>query len=238
MIKHRRLAPYRCAVYFAPQPDSPWGLTGSHWLGRCAATGKSLPMPVIDGVPEQVHQACTAEPRRYGWHATLKAPFALQPGQDLTSVCSWLQLLAREFKAFTLPALRVGMMGNFLALRPEHPSQSLQEVADACVTRMQHLALPLSESELARRRQKPLSMEQDQLLLRWGYPWVLEHFRFHFSLTGSLDGMQPQMREALIAAAVAHFENLPECRFDRLSLFAEPENGANFELIEQVTLSA
>lgn len=238
MIKHRHLTPYRCAVYFAPSPDSPWGLAGAHWLGRCASTGQSLPMPGIDGVPVEVQQACTAEPRRYGWHATLKAPFALLPGQDLASALSWLQLLASEFKAFTLPGLRVGMLGNFLALQPENACPPLQAVADACVTRLQHLALPLGEAELARRRQANLTPEQDQLQLQWGYPWVLQHFRFHFSLTGSLDGMTPTVREAWLAAAQAHFGGLPECRFDRLSLFVELEKGADFELIEQVELRA
>ena len=236
MIKHRHLTPYRCAVYFAPQPDSPWGLAGSQWLGRCAATLQRLPMPDIDGVPAQVQQVCTAEPRRYGWHATLKAPFALQPGQDLASVLSWLQLLASEFRAFTLPNLRAGMLGNFLALQPEHPCRPLQDVADACVTRLQHLALPLGEAELARRRLAPLTPEQDQLLQQWGYPWVYQHFRFHFSLTGSLNGLAPALREAWLAAAQAHFGNLPECRFDRLSLFVESEKGADFEMAEQVEL--
>lgn len=185
-----------------------------------------------------MQQACTAEPRRYGWHATLKAPFALRPGQDLASVLSWLQLLASEYRAFTLPTLRVGMLGNFLALQPEHACQPLQDVADACVKRLQHLALPLSDAELARRRLTTLTPEQDQLLQQWHYPWVLQHFRFHFSLTGSLDGVAATTREAWIAAAQAHFGGHPECRFDRLSLFVEPKKGADFELVEQVELRA
>lgn len=238
MIKKRHPTPYRCAIYFAPHPDSPWGQAGSQWLGRCAATGQNLTLPVIDGVSAEVQAACTAEPRRYGWHATLKAPFALLPGQDMASVLSWLQLLAGEFRAFELPPLQVGMLGDFLALRPAHASQPLQDVAAACVTRLQHLALPLSESELARRRRASLTPEQDQLLQQWGYPWVLQHFRFHFSLTGSLDGVATAVRDALLAAALRHFGALPVCRFDRLSLFVEPEKGADFQLIEQVELRA
>lgn len=236
MIKQRHQTPYRCAIYFAPQPDSPWGQAGSQWLGRCTHTGQSQSMPVIGGVPVDLQRACTAEPRRYGWHATLKAPFVLQPGQDLASVVSWLQLLASGFKAFTLPTLQVGMLGNFLALQPEQDCPPLQSVADACVTRLQHLALPLGELELARRRLAPLTHEQDQLLVQWGYPWVLQQLRFHFSLTGSLDGLKPASREAMQAAALAHFGSLPKCQFDRLSLFVEPEKGANFKLIEQVEL--
>lgn len=236
MTKHRHSTPYRCAIYFSPHPDSPWGQAGSQWLGRCAATGQNLRMPIIEGVGAEVQAACTAEPRRYGWHATLKAPFVLLPGQDIVSVLSWLQLLAGEFRAFELSPLQVGMLGDFLALRPALASQPLQDVAAACVKRLQHLALPLSESELSRRRRASLTPEQDQLLQQWGYPWVLQHFRFHFSLTASLDGMTPAVREALFVAAKTHFDHLPACRFDRLSLFVEPEKGADFVMIEQVEL--
>ena len=236
MIKQRHQTPYRCAVYFAPPPDSPWGQAGSHWLGRCAATGPVAERLHVPGVSQEIFEACTAEPRRYGWHATLKAPFALVPGQDLGSVLSWLQLLARELKAFTLPALQVAMLGNFLALRPQQACLPLQDAANACVMRLQHLALPLGDAELARRRRAPLTTEQDELLLQWGYPWVLNHFRFHFSLTGPLDKVDPGVREALLAAAVAHFGSLPACRFDRLSLFVEPEKGVDFQLVEQVEL--
>lgn len=161
---------------------------------------------------------------------------ALLPGQDTASVLSWLQLIAGEFSSFTLPVLRVGMLGDFLALRPEHESQALQDVAAACVKRLQHLALPLSESELERRRRVSLTSEQDQLLQQWGYPWVLEHFRFHFSLTGPLGSVAPALREAFYDAAVRHFESLPACRFDRLSLFVEPQRGADFQLVGQVEL--
>ena len=238
MTEHRYPMPYRCAIYFAPHPASPWGLAGSQWLGRCAATGQTLRMPVIEGVGAGVQAACTAEPRRYGWHATLKAPFVLLPGQDIASVLSWLQLLAGEFRAFDLPPLQVGMLGDFLALRPALVSQPLQDVAAACVTRLQHLALPLDESELSRRRRASLTPEQDQLLQQWGYPWVLQHFRFHFSLTGLLDAVTPAVRDALLVAALRQFGSLPACRFDRLSLFVEPEKGADFQLIEQVGLRA
>lgn len=236
MIKHRHMTPYRCAVYFAPAPDSPWGQAGSQWLGRCAATDQRFDLPRIDGLDENTHAACIAEPRRYGWHATLKAPFALVPGQDMVSLVSWLQLLARDHAPFTLPALKVGWMGQFMALRPEHPCEELQDMAAVCVTRLQHLALPLGEAELARRRRAPLTPEQDRLLQQWGYPWVLDHFRFHFSLTGPLDGLPPAQRAALLDAAIRHFEGLEACRFDRLSLFVEPEKGADFQLVAQVEL--
>lgn len=225
-------APYRCAVYFAPDPNSHWGQAGSQWLGRCAATQRQLPLPRIEELALEVQTALTDDPRRYGWHATLKAPFELAPGQDLHTVLKAMQRLASEFAAFDLPPLQVDREGHFLALRPREECAPLQAVAAACVTRLHHLALPLSESELARRRRAPLTPEQDALLCQWGYPWVLDHFHFHFSLTHTLERFDPSVRLALADAATAHFASLGPCRFDRLALFVEPEKGADFQLID------
>ncbi|MDH4376511.1 MAG: DUF1045 domain-containing protein [Ramlibacter sp.] len=229
-------APDLCAIYFAPDPNSPWGQAGSQWLGRCAATKRHPPLPRIEELAPDVQTALTADPRRYGWHATLKAPFALAPGQDIQAVLAAMQRLAGEFSAFDLPPLGVDRRGHFLALRPMGDCAPLQAVAAACVTRLQPLALPLGESELARRRRAPLTPEQDALLCQWGYPWVLNHFHFHFSLSNTLEGVDPSLRVALADAASEHFASLGPCRFDRLALFVEPEKGADFQLAEFVPL--
>lgn len=236
MNDSQTLTPYRCAIYFAPPPESPWGEAGSQWLGRCTATQRSLPLPSIGGVEAKVHSALIAEPRRYGWHATLKAPFALAPGADMAAVLASLRQLAGEFSAFDLPALEVDRQGAFLAMRPSRHCPALQEVASACVTRLHGLALPLDAAELARRRRTPLTTEQDLLLQRWGYPWVLDHFHFHFSLTGSLEGVPAATRAQLADAAQGLFEPLGPCRFDRLALFVETHKGADFQWVASAPL--
>ena len=45
---------------------------------------------------------------------------------------------------------------------------------------------PADEAELARRRANGLSPRQEELLKRWGYPYVLEEWRFHLTLTGRI----------------------------------------------------
>lgn len=238
MNKPTASVPYRCAVYFAPPPDSVWGQAGRDWLGRCARSGQVQAQPPIEGVSAQTQWEMTSEPRRYGWHATLKAPFTLAPGQDLHSLGCWLKLLASRHRAFVLPFLRVQRMDDFLALRPEADCGPLQALADDCVVRLHHLALPLDSAELDRRRRVALSPAQDALLEKWGYPWVLTQFRFHFSLTGKLTSVSDNEHEQLLAAAKQHFETLPPCPVDRISLFVEPSRGADFVLHEQIGLSA
>lgn len=229
---------YRYAIYFAPLPESPWWQAGSAWLGRCAARHTPLPQPVIAGLSNTELLALTAAPRRYGWHATLKAPFALGTGANVQSLRKALQRLAQELVGFDMPELQATRLDEFLALVPQGNCDALNAVALACVTEIQPLAAPLSPVELQRRRQGNLSPDQDALLLRWGYPYVMEYFRFHCSLTGSLHGVKPQQVQALQDAAQAWFGALPRCRFDSLALFAEPTPGADMVLLEHVRLKA
>jgi putative phosphonate metabolism protein len=228
--------PHRVAVYFAPRPQSVWWQAASRWLGRCAATGAVFDAPEVPGVPPDALRALTADPRRYGFHATLKPPFRLQHGVGLGDVLQAIDRLCEGTAPFTLPPLRVAMLGDFLALRPEGDNRRADAVAASCVTALQPLASPLSTDELARRRQQPLTPEQDDLLQRWGYPWVLQQFRFHLSLTGGLKACSEAQRAALAHAAEAVFHPLPDYRFDSIAVFVEPSPGADFVLAEHRAL--
>lgn len=230
---------YRYAIYFAPHPGSPWWLAGSHWLGRCAALLQPLEQPSIAGVAPELLHRLTASPRRYGWHATLKAPFALAPGVDWITLHGAVQALAAGLSPFAMPTLQVQRMDDFLALRPiaSHPqSPRLDEVAAACVTALHPLAQDLPASELARRRAAGLSPTQEAHLQRWGYPFVLDEYRFHLSLTGSLHGLPPQTLERIEETADDLFGGLPPLRFDSLALFAEPTPGADFVLLDHLEM--
>lgn len=230
---------HRYAVYFAPDMDGPAWQAGSRWLGRCAALQQSMPQIDIPGIASATLARLTAEPRRYGWHATLKAPFALAPGVSWPTLRHAVHTLAQQLRPFAMPPLQVARMGDFLALTPmaTHPGHAdIQAVAAACVTQLQALAAPLSATALARRRAAGLSPRQDALLQQWGYPFVLEEFRFHLSLTGSLSGADPHTVALLEDAAQQRFADLPPLRFNSLALFAEPTPGADFVLLEQLEM--
>jgi len=227
---------YRYAIYFIPALNSPWWNAGCHWLGRCAATGQRLIQPSIAGVSAQQFQHCTSDPRRYGWHATLKAPFQLKSDTNVACLLQTLHELAQELPAFDMPPLQVSTDGGFLALRPVESNDAIQSTAAACVTRLHDFAQPLDTVELARRRKAPLTPAQDHLLVQWGYPWVLDEFKFHLSLTGPLAGVTDAERLALIQAAQLQFETLGPCRFEHIALFVEPQKGEDFEWLESVEL--
>ncbi|MFP5466731.1 MAG: DUF1045 domain-containing protein [Gammaproteobacteria bacterium] len=227
-------APNRVALYYAPPPQSAWWRAGSEWLGRCALTGQPRRQPDIDGLTSDQFAALTADPRRYGWHATLKAPFRLAPGQTLDSLRAGVRQMCEGREPFDLAPLQVSRMGRFLALRPLQAQPELDALAADCVRRTHPLAMPLSPDELTHRRRTPLTPRQDALLQAWGYPYVLDEYRFHLSLTGPLQALPADTLAKLLESAADRFHDLPPCRIDRVSVFVEPAPGADFCLLEQI----
>ncbi|MBA4263639.1 MAG: hypothetical protein C0453_01030 [Comamonadaceae bacterium] len=229
----RRAEPYRVALYWSPRPGSAAWEAGCGWLGRDTATSEALTQPQVPGVAPALLEQITADPRRYGFHATLKPPFRLRADQTLASLEAAVDSLAQVLAACPMPGLKVGMLDGFLALRPMAPLPRVQALAAACVKTLHPLAEPPSAQELARRRQAGLTPQQDALLKAWGYPWVLGEFRFHCSLTSRLDALDQVQREALMDAARERFDGLPAQRLDRLSVFIELTAGAPFRLHRQ-----
>lgn len=231
-------AVHRVALYFAPDPASAWGRAGSAWLGRCASGRPVGDAPKVAALDDATWRALRADPRRYGWHATLKPPFRPAPGVGLPQVLAAVDALCARHRRFELPALQVGCTGGFLALRPAHAERALDRLAADAVQALHPLAAPLDAAELARRRRAPLTPEQDALLQAWGYPWVLSQFRFHLSLTGPLGVLPADALQGLMEAAAQHFHELPPCPFDRVSVFIEPAPGADLILHSQHGLTA
>lgn len=235
-MTHTPLNAHRYAVYYTPSPGTLGWLAGSHWLGRCAALLQPLPQLDIHGVAAADLQRLTAAPRRYGWHATLKAPFALGPGTGWLELHHAVQQLAQGLAPFSLPPLQVERVHDFLALVPipSHPANAaLAAVALACVQELQPLAAPLADDEWA-RRSAGLTPRQQEMLRRWGHPFVLDEFRFHLSLTGSLALVDTATADLVLDAAQQYFSDLPPLTFNSLALFAEPEPGADFVLLDHL----
>lgn len=218
----------RVAVYYAPHPSDPLWAAACIWLGRDPERGTALEQPPVPGIA-----AATAEPRLYGFHATLKPPMRLA-----TSYAAFLddaQALAARQPAFDLPPLHVADLRGFLALREPAPCPPLQALADACVVDLdRHRAAP-DDAELARRRKHGLPPAQDAMLRRWGYPHVLETWFFHMTLTKRLD---PEQQTVLRPAAELHLASALACprRVDALSIFTQAAPGAPFLVAERLPL--
>ena len=219
----------RYALYFAPPPDSALWKFAGRWLGRDAATGETLDPP--DGV----HPDWTADPRRYGFHATLKPPMALAPGRDEAELLAAAETFVADHPRFTAPSLRLAELGRFLALIPSAPSGDLDAFAADCVRFFDPFRAPQSASDLEKRRAHGLTPRQDEHLRRWGYPYVFEEFRFHITLTGSLDDDARAAARTLLEPAVAPFTRDP-LEIDALSVFKQDTRDAPFRIIARFGL--
>jgi putative phosphonate metabolism protein len=227
----------RYALYFSPAATHPLTRAAAAWLGRDAFTNESHPLPKVGQWTADELAALTADPRRYGFHATLKAPFALAPGRTEAELVAAFEQFASRTATFEVPEVIVGQLGRFFALVPSAVYPQLQDFAASVVDAFDMFRAPLSDADIARRKPDTLTASERANLDRWGYPYVGEDFRFHMTLTGQVEPrLAPVMREAL-EQHFAAFHRAP-LAIDSLALFVEPERGAPFHVHRWLPLAA
>ncbi len=222
----------RYAIYYAPPASAEWSKFATHWLGWDMEAGQSVQHPAVDGIDVL---SVTEVPRKYGLHATMKPPFRLHPARSFAAMQSAGEALAKAMAPVELGRLEVTQLGRFLALRPVGDTERLNALASACVRELDAFRAPATDAELAKRRGAGLSPEQDANLVQWGYPYVLDSFRFHITLSGRLDkptlgAVRDVLRSRLDPLLPAPF------RIDDLALVGEAEDG-RFHLIQRYALS-
>ncbi|MFZ6864316.1 DUF1045 domain-containing protein [Undibacterium sp. Ji67W] len=221
----------RYALYFAPEQNSKWWQAGCQWLGRDPAKTERMEQIRIPKVLPNVLQHLTTDARRYGFHATLKAPFRLAPGHHVKDLERTLEAFCRQQQAIEIPCPQLEWMGNFLAIRPIGDTSLLNQLAMQCVSQFDHLRAALKPGELARRQQQQLSARQLRLLQHWGYPYTAEEYRFHMTLTDSLDNTDSA--EAILRAAQSHFDIGEPLVIRSIALFHETNPGEDFRLLKR-----
>jgi putative phosphonate metabolism protein len=226
----------RYAIYFAPARLTPWWNLGARWLGRDEFSNTALASTEFFNINADEHLAITTEPRRYGFHATLKAPFRLRPDTTLQELLNRTQTLASQLEALPLGPMRVQSLGKFVALTPTDPSSELQALAADCVVALDDLRAPLSPEDLARRRVAELDTREMELLNCYGYPYVLERFRFHLSLTGPVDATCRQRAIQAVEAQIDQLNTASPLVLDRLCVFEEATPGLPFRRIADMEL--
>lgn len=219
----------RYAIYYTASKDSELTRLGSTWLGRDAFSGDEIGQPAVDGLSAQRMAELTVSPRRYGFHATMKAPFRLRSGVTETTLVNRFEQLCANTKPVLLPeGLAVNKLGHFLALTPTRPASELSDLAAHCVRDLDDLRQDLTPEDLARRQSAGLSERQSSYLTRWGYPHVFDEFRFHMTLSVSLidDADGPRLSDACRDYFVPVTSR--PLRIDRLAIYVEAEPGAPF----------
>jgi putative phosphonate metabolism protein len=227
----------RYAIYWAPVAGSALASIGERWLGREAATALDLTRQAVRGFDDGELAAITAEPRRYGLHATLKPPFRLAHAFTLSALEAHIAAFANARSPVGTAPLQLARIGRFLALTPKTRSDSLDALAASCVEAFDRFRAPADAEDLARRRGTGLTAQQEENLRRWGYPYVMSEFRFHVTLTGPIDRaiaerLTPHL-EALFSPAMTR-----PLEIDEIALFLQPAPEESFRLIRRFRLGA
>ena len=227
--------PERFAIYYAPAADDPLWAKANEWIGRDPLTGATIDGQ-LSGTTRDALFDRSVSARRYGFHATIKAPMALAEGKSRAELEDLLADFTASAEPVAIGRIKLALIDGFLALIPADQTAELTGFAGEVVEAFDPFRAPPSDEERARRLKNPnLSPRQIELIDRYGYPYVFEQFQLHMTLT---DRLPEGEREAYMRAAAAHFGPLAErdMMVDRLVLFHEPEAGAPFVRLDDFIL--
>jgi putative phosphonate metabolism protein len=180
----------RYALYYAPRTEEALAVASSRWLGRNPDSGEARDIVPVSGVSHERLSEIVADPRLYGFHGTLKPPIALVEGATERDFLDAVGTLTATERQIDVPSLTLAEVQDFLALVPSERCTALQDFSDRCVVEFDEFRRPAGDAELARRRAAGLTPRQEDLLLRWGYPYVLEQGGFHLTLTGRITDLR------------------------------------------------
>lgn len=210
----------RYAIYYAPDARHSLTLAAESWLGHSVWRNASVDQPHHEGLTSSDLCDLTASPRRYGFHATLKAPFRLAKDRREAELSDAIARFAGRREQVNVEKLTLRWIGSCLALVPERQSEALQDLAMDIVWHLDAFRAPMNARERARRMQADLTEHQAALLDRWGYPYVDDEFRFHMTLTGHVESDREASVEAAARTHFADFLDQP-LPIDRLTLFKQ-----------------
>ena len=186
----------RYAIYWAPKPGALADFT-ARWLGWDPVRGCEVAHPDVAGLPRSVAEL-TATPRKYGFHGTIKAPFLLADGATGSDLHAATAALCRNLAPVALDGLRLSSVDGFLTLLIEGDDAGLNALAARAVKELDPFRATADDAEIARRKPDAMTTGQRAMLDRWGYPYVMDEFRFHLTLTGHFPHSEiDDAREAL-----------------------------------------
>lgn len=220
----------RYAIYFVPTADSALYRFGAELIGYDAYTGQ--PMPFAEGIEAEIAdwKQTTSDPRKYGFHATLKAPISLAPGTTESMLASAMDEFAQTPRPIPAIEPTVRSISSFIAVVPDSPCPELQKLAENCVAAFDRFRAPLTNADRERRKVLALTDRQTAYLDRWGYPYVFNEFRFHMTLAGSLqkDRLEPVTNVLRKRFSALELKSMP---IDRLALLRQDGTISSFTIL-------
>ena len=119
---------------------------------------------------------------------------------------------------------------------PAEPSAELERLAADCVREFDSFRAPLTPEDRARRNPTALTARQCDHLDRFGYPYVLEDFRFHMTLTGRLDASRRQPVLTMLRERFSMI-GLRTLDIDRIAVCRQDTANSRFRILSQFVLT-
>lgn len=182
------------------------------------------------------HEELVSAPRRYGFHGTLKPPFSLADGTDIAELEEAVADYCSAARGFEIGTLQVRALGSFLAMVPTEESPLLKSLAADLVTNFDRFRAPQSAEDENKRRKAGLTDSQENNLVRWGYPYVFDDFRFHMTLTGQIpDPAERSMVLDYLSDYLApEMKTSQQC--DGVYIFRQPDRTSAFQRFRYIPL--
>jgi hypothetical protein len=225
----------RYAIYWVPAPSSPLAAFARDWFGAEVETGEALAAPRADfGLDAALVQRATASPRRYGIHATIKAPFRLREGASAKELAAALGTFCSQRRRIRSAPLCLHRFSRYLALVVEAEHAEIAWLADSCVTYFDHFRAALNGDDRS-RRSAALPPSAAALFEQFGYHDIFHRFMFHITLAGPLEEAELEAVEAALAPAIAPLTAAPFVLED-LCLCGDPGPGSLFRVLGRFPL--
>ena len=116
----------RYAIYHVPPADAPLNRFGAALVGYDAFAPQDLAHPAEATAAFADWHELTADPRKYGFHATLKAPFLLKDGATEADLIESFDRFAATPRAIPVITPVVRAISSFIAVVPETPVPALR----------------------------------------------------------------------------------------------------------------
>ena len=216
----------RYAIYYIP--DMRLFQIGSHWLGWNSLLGHETYL-------SNDHREITKRPRKYGFHATIKPPFSLASKFTQSELQAEFHTFCPTVSPVTGGILKISRLGQFLAITQDEQPNEVTDLAAATVSHFDKFRARLTEDDIEKRRRRTLTPLQDELMLRWGYPYVMQEFKFHMTLTGPLQNNEIDAIEHDANTRFQEFLDKP-LNLASLSLLGEDRENGRFHAIERLSL--
>lgn len=217
----------RYAIYHTPDHDDPLTIAAASWLGRDAFGNPQSSIELPPQWSGTKHMALVADARRYGFHATLKAPFHLASGASEADLLAAFNQLKLALEPVEIQSLVLRQIDGFFALVPEKADDHVQELAALLVREFDRFRAPLSDADILRRNPQNLTESQRINLEHWGYPYVFDDFFFHMTLTGRVHGEEAEAVRVILEDRFGSFLCKPHL-ISNIAIFVEPSAGAEF----------